>query len=40
MEKWKTKAVAAKQQKDRGSISLSNKNNDNYYNDTDDMDLD
>lgn len=40
MEKRKTKAVAAKQQKNRGSISLSNKDDDNYYNDTDDTDLD
>ena len=36
VERQKAEAVAAKQQKDRGGISLSNKDDDNYYSNTDD----
>ena len=40
MERRKMEAVAAKQQRDRGGIGSSNENDDNYYSDTDDIDLD
>ena len=33
-------AVAAKRQRDRGGISLSNEDDNNYYSDTDDTDPD
>ena len=40
MERQKAKVVAIKQQRDRRGISLFNDNDDNYYSDIDDMDLD
>ena len=40
VERWKAEAAAAKRQRDRGGISLSNEDDDNYYSDTDDTDPD
>ena len=40
MERQKAEAATAKQQRDRKGISLSNKDDDNYYSNTDDTDLD
>ena len=40
VERWKTEAAATKQQKDRGGISSSNKNDNNYYSDTNDTNSD
>ena len=40
MEKQKAEAAVAKQQRDRRGISSPNEDDDNYYNDTDDTDLD
>ena len=39
MKKRKAEVATAKQQRDREGISLSNKDNDNYYSDMDDTDL-
>ena len=38
VERRKTDTAATKQQRDKGGISLSNEDDDNYYSDTDDMD--
>ena len=35
MERQKVEVIAVKQQKNRGDISLSNENDDNYYSDID-----
>ena len=40
VERQKVEAVATKLQKDRGDISSSNENDNSYYSDTDDIDLD
>ena len=40
MKRRKAEETSAKRQKDRQSISLSNEDDDNYYNDTDDTDSD
>ena len=40
VERQKAEAATAKQQRDRKGISLSNKDDDNYYSNTDDTDLD
>ena len=40
VKRRKAEATAAKRQRDRGGISLSNEDDDNYYNDTDDTDPD
>ena len=37
MERWKAKTVAAKRQTDRGDINSFNKDDDNYYSDTNNM---
>ena len=40
MKRRKAEATAIKQQRDRGGISSSNEDDDNYNSDMDDMDLD
>ena len=40
VERRKAEAAATKRQRDRRDISLSNKDNDNYYSDTDDTNPD
>ena len=39
VERRKAEEAAAKRQKDRGDISLSNEDDDNYYSNMDDTDL-
>ena len=40
MKRWKAEAITAKQQRDRRSIGSSNKDDDNYDSNIDNIDLD
>ena len=40
VKRRKVEVAAAKQQRDKGGFNLSNEDNDNYYHDTNDTDLD